>query len=172
MKTLVASLLSLCLVLFFTCSAFSADPGRGIRLESDGPHYLNLAVGTFEAFDDIDDSLAGQVEFRFGKKLFYVGPLAGVHANLDGGVFAYAGFYVDLGLGPLILSPQTSVAAYEQGQSKDLGGTFQFMSGLGLSWEFSDRSRLGARYQHISNANLHDTNPGADILLINYGIPF
>lgn len=170
MKTLIASLLSLCLVLSFACSAFSADSGRGIRLENDGPHYLNLAVGTFEAFDDTDDSLAGQIEFRYGKKLYRVGPLAGIYANLDGGVFGYAGLYVDLAMGSFVLSPQTSIAAFEQGRSKDLGGTFQFMSGLGLSWEFADHSRLGFRYQHISNANLHDKNPGADILLLNYGI--
>lgn len=173
MKTLLSSLLALCLVLTFACTALAADSGRGgIRLQGDGPHYFNLAIGTFEAFDDIDNALAGQVEFRFGKKLLYVGPLAGVYANFDGGVFGYAGLYLDLALGPFVLSPQTSIAAYEQGDSKDLGGTFQFMSGLGLSWEFADHSRLGLRYQHISNANLHDKNPGGDILLLNYGIAF
>jgi lipid A 3-O-deacylase len=171
MKTLFSSLLALCLVLAFACTAPAAGSGPGsLRLEGDGPHFLNLAVGTFEAFDDIDDSMTGQVELRFGKKLFRVGPLAGVHANLDGGLFGYAGIYLDLALGSFVLSPQTSIGAYEKGDSKDLGGTFQFMSGIGLSWEFADRSRLGFRYQHISNANLHDKNPGADILLLNYGI--
>jgi hypothetical protein len=46
------------------------------------------------------------------------------------------------------------------------------MSGLSLSYEFAGRSRLGLRYQHASNADLHNNNPGADILLLVYGIPF
>lgn len=172
-KPLLFSLLALCLVTCVTAPPLAAESARhGVRLLGDGPHYLNLAAGSFEGFDDHDDSIAGQVELRFGKKLFRVGPLAGVQANLDGGLFGYAGIYLDLALGSFVLSPQTSIGAYEKGDSKELGGTFQFMSGLGLSWEFADCSRLGFRYQHISNANLHDKNPGADILLLNYGIAF
>jgi len=144
----------------------------GTHLVGQGPHYLNLAVGSFEAVDDQDNALVGQVEFRFGQKLFYLGPLLGVLANVDGGAIGYAGIYLDLALGNFILSPQTGVGAYEKGSSKDLGGTFEFISGLGLSYQFADHSRLGFRYEHISNANLHDINPGADILLFNYGIAF
>jgi hypothetical protein len=170
-KLFLVSLLALCILMSVVAPPLAAESvSHGVRVQGAGPHYLNLAVGTFEAFDDIDDSLAGQVEFRFGKKILGIGPLAGVFANLDGGIFGYAGVYLDLDLGPFVLSPQTSIAAYEQGDSKALGGTFQFMSGLGLFWEFADRSRLGFRYQHISNANLHDRNPGGDILLLIYGI--
>jgi hypothetical protein len=144
--------------------------GGGTHLVGEGPHYLNLAVGSFEAFDDRDETVAGQVEFRFGQKLLYVGPLLGVLANDDGGFIGYAGIYLDLALGDFILSPQTGVGAYERGISKDLGGTFEFISALGLSYQFADRSRLGLRYEHISNGNLHDMNPGADIFLLNYGM--
>ena len=173
MKSFFGSLLTLIIVMSAAVPSLAAGTSqRGERVQGDGPHYLNLAVGTFEAFDDKDDTLAAQVEFRFGKKFLRIGPLAGLHANLSGGIFGYAGIYLDLALGPFVLSPQTSIGAYEQGDSKELGGTFEFMSGLGLSWEFADRSRLGFRYQHISNANLHDKNPGADILLLNYGIAF
>ncbi|HXV21501.1 MAG TPA: acyloxyacyl hydrolase [Desulfuromonadales bacterium] len=170
MKSFFGSLLALFILMSAAVPSLAAETSRGVHVQGDGPHYLNLAVGTFEAFDDKDDALAAQVEFRFGQKLLCIGPLAGVQANLSGGIFGYAGIYLDLALGPFVLSPQTSIGAYEQGDSKELGGVFQFMSGLGLSWEFTDRSRLGFRYQHISNANLHDKNPGADILLLNYGI--
>jgi len=145
---------------------------KGIHLLGDGPHYVNLAVGTFEGFDDQDNAFAGQLEGRFGRKFLGIGPLVGALSNSDGGVIAYAGIYLDLALGRFVLSPQTGFGAYEKGSSKDLGGTFEFISGLGLSYQFENRSRLGVRYEHISNANLHDANPGADILLLNYGIPF
>jgi len=165
------------LTLILLLSAATALPAaetaeKGVRFLGDGPHYLNLAVGTFEGFDDKDNAFAGQVEWRFGRKLLGFGPLVGAMSNTDGGVIGYAGIYLDLALGRFVLSPQTGIGAYEKGSSKDLGGTFEFISGLGLSYQFADLSRLGIRYEHISNANLHDNNPGADILLLNYGIPF
>lgn len=169
MKTLLISALALLLLALPSAPVLA---GGGTHLVGDGPHYLNLAVGSFEAFDDRDDALAGQVEFRFGRKLLYLGPLFGVLANADGGAIGYAGIYLDLALGNFILSPQTGVGAYEKGNSKDLGGTFEFISGLGLSYQFADRSRLGFRYEHISNLNLNNINPGADLLLLNYGIAF
>ena len=171
MKRLLGLALALLLSAATALPAAESD-GKGVRLLGDGPHYLNLAVGTFEAFDDEDSAFAGQVEWRFGRKLLGFGPLIGALSNTDGGVIGYAGIYLDLALGRFVLSPQTGVGAYEKGSSKDLGGTFEFISGLDLSYRFADRSRLGVRYEHISNANLHDTNPGADILLLNYGIPF
>lgn len=147
--------------------------GEGVRLLGDGPHYLDLAVGAFEVFDNNDDhALAGQIEWRFGKKLYVIGPLLGVMANVDGGYIGYAGLYLDLALGRFVLSPQWGVGAYEEGGSKDLGGTFEFVSGLALSYEFENRTRLGVRYAHISNADLHDTNPGADLLFLSIGIAF
>lgn len=173
MNPFFCSLLTLCLLLAAAPPSPAAEAGRpGTRLLGDGPHYLNLAVGTFEILDDHDATLNGQVEFRFGRKLAFIGPLAGILANLDGCVTGYAGIYLDLALGVFVLSPQTGISVYEKGNSKNLGGPFEFISGIGLSYEFANRSRLGLRYQHISNADLYDTNPGADILLLNYGIAF
>jgi hypothetical protein len=146
--------------------------GGGLRLLGDGPHYLNLSAGVFEYNDDQDESAAGQIEWRFGGKLGFVGPLLGVMANADGGVIGYAGLYLDLAAGPFVLTPQTGVGAYEQGSSQDLGGTLEFISGATLAYQFDNLARLGVRYEHISNADLHDENPGGEVLLVNLGIPF
>jgi hypothetical protein len=167
LKTLIPFALALLLLVLPSSPVLA---GGGTHLVGDGPNSLNLAVGSFEAFENKDNAVAGQIEFRFGRKLLYVGPLLGVLANADGGIIGYLGIYLDLALGDFILSPQTGVGAYEKGSSKDLGGTFEFFSGLGLSYQITDRSSLGFRYEHISNGNLHDYNPGADILLLNYGI--
>jgi hypothetical protein len=169
LKTLLSFVLALLLLALPSAPVLA---GGGTYLVGEGPHYLNLAVGSFEAFNASDDAVAGQVEFRFGQKICYFGPLLGVLANSNGGVIVYAGIYLDLALGNFIFSPQTGVGAYEKGSGKDLGGTFEIISGLGLSYQFADHSRLGVRYEHISNGNLHNKNPGADHLLLNYGIAF
>lgn len=142
-----------------------------LKVLGDGPNRINLAAGAFDMFDD-DDSVVGQIEWRFGKKLGFIGPLAGLLANTEGGVMGYAGIYADLVVGSIIVSPQTGVGAYENGNSNDLGGALEFISGLTLSYQFENRTRLGVRIEHISNANIHETNPGADLLLLNYDIAF
>jgi len=137
----------------------------------DGPSSLNLGLGVFDMLDE-DDSATGLIEWRFGDKLGFIGPLAGVIANVDGGLLGYAGVYTDLVIGKVVISPQTGVAAYEQGDSKNLGGVFEFFSALTVSYRLENDSQVGIRYGHSSNADLYNKNPGTDLLLLQYRIPF
>lgn len=45
---------------------------------------------------------------------------------------------------------------------KDYGGPFQFSSGLGLGYALSTHWLVGYQYEHMSNANMYDQNPGLD----------
>jgi hypothetical protein len=145
----------------------------GFELRGTGPSYVDLAAGIFDLFGETGGHRAavGRIELRLGEKLFFVGPAVGVLANTEGGVFGYAGLYADIAYGRLVVTPLAAVGAYDQGNSKDLGGTFQFRVGLGFAYEFDDQSRLGIRLDHISNANLHEENPGEEELLLSYSIP-
>jgi len=144
-----------------------------VELRGTGPSYIDLAVGAFDALRESagHQSAAARIELRWGEKLVFVGPAVGVMANADGGVFGYAGVYADIAYGHFVVTPLAAAGAYQQGGSKDLGGTFQFRVGLGLAYEFQDRSRLGVRLDHISNASLHEHNPGEEELLLSYSIP-
>ena len=142
-----------------------------VKVLGDAPSSLNLGLGSFDMFDD-DDAVAGQIEWRFGDKLGFAGPLAGVVANADGGVFGYVGLYADLAVGRFVISPQTGFGAYERGGSNDLGGVFEFYSALTVGCKLEDRSQLGIRFGHISNGDLHKKNPGTDLLLVQYRILF
>jgi lipid A 3-O-deacylase len=153
----------------------SAEPIRigGIELLGTGPSYIDLAAGVFDALGEGagQAAAAGRIELRWGEKLFFVGPALGLMANTDGGVFGYAGLYADIAYGNFIITPLGGIGAYDRGHGKDLGGTFQFRIGIGLAYEFEDRSRLGLRVDHISNAHLHDRNPGEEEILMSYSIP-
>jgi hypothetical protein len=142
-----------------------------VKVLGDAPPSLNLGLGVFDMFDD-DDSVAAQVEWRFGDKLGFVGPLAGMIANADGGIFGYVGLYTDLAVGKFVITPHTGFGAYEQGNSNDLGGVFEFYSSLTVAYRLENRSQVGIRFGHISNADLHDKNPGTDLLLLQYRHPF
>jgi hypothetical protein len=124
---------------------------------------------------DLDKDPAGwfSLEYRSDLKLLIVKPLVGIAASTDGAVFGYAGFNIDLYFGRRwVLSPGFAVGAFEEGDGKDLGNTVEFRSGAELAYRFNNRARLGISLHHISNASLGDRNPGTEILLLNYSIPF
>lgn len=155
----------------------SVIPARGWAAE-DGPNILQLGVGGFDLVGEDDDgveknrSAAGLVELRFGDRLFHIGPALGVLANVDGGVYGYGGLYADLSLGNFIITPLGAVGAYHQGDSKDLGGVLEFRASITVAYAFANGSRLGIQVGHISNAYLHNRNPGEEDAFLTYALAF
>jgi lipid A 3-O-deacylase len=144
-----------------------------LRLEGDGPSYLDFGVGAFDiqGHPEAPTAPEGRVEFRYGGKFLYIGPALGLVANTQGGVFGYGGFYSDIALGHFVLTPLGAVGGYHRGGSEDLGGTFQFRLSAELAYEFDNRSRMGVNFAHISNAGIHNRNPGDNELLLIYALP-
>lgn len=141
-----------------------------VALAGSGPDRLEAGLGAFEAFDD-DPTLQGSLEYRFGSKLGFIGPALGLLGNTDGGVFGYLGLYLDLALGAVRLTPMLAAGGYREGSSVDLGGVFQFRQSLALAWQFDNGHRLGLKIAHISNADIHGSNPGAEDLMVTYTLP-
>ena len=131
---------------------------------------LLLGAGVFDFRRD-HKSGAGTIEYRFGRKVFLVGLTLGLLANTDGGLFGYVGIYGDLSYGKLYVTPQLAMGGYHEGASQDLGGVFQFRESLDVAWRFDNGHRLGIRAAHISNAYIHDINPGEEELLLTYSLP-
>ncbi len=129
-------------------------PPRPLQVIADEPSYIDLAAGAFDiqGHRELPTAPEGRGEFRFGRKLFYVGPAAGVLANTQGGVFGYAGFYTDFAWDRFVLTPLGAIGAYHRGGSEDLGGVFQFRIAANLAYEFDNAGRLGVTFAHISNA--------------------
>lgn len=144
------------------------------QLYGDGPGYLDLGIGAFDATEGSGGqaSAAARLEFRFGKKLGFVGPAVGLLANTDGGWFGYGGIYADIVYKSLVITPRLSAGGFEEGCGKDLGGTFQFRPTLGLAWQFTNGARLGLQAAHISNGDLHERNPGEEDFLVTFAWPF
>src|SRR5918999_3197051 len=155
-------------------SAESADAYRlgPIALARSGPDAGVVGLGAFDAKDRRSArSGAANLEYRFGRKLFVIGPALGLVANLEGGLYGYFGLYADISVGPLVISPQVAAGGYGRGVSAALGGVFEFRETVDLSYRFGNGSRLGVRLAHISNAGLYDENPGLEEAYVVYSIP-
>jgi len=144
-----------------------------VEVLGDGPSHVDFGVGVFNLGRDHGDPTSGmgRLEFRLGEKFFRIGPMAGVMANGRGGVYGYGGLYADIAIDRLILTPTAAIGGYSRGSSKDLGGGFQFRLGAELAYRFDNDIRLGVGFAHISNAGIHDRNPGENELMVTLAIP-
>ncbi|MGH6989341.1 MAG: acyloxyacyl hydrolase [Stellaceae bacterium] len=153
----------------------SLPPGGPIALIGDEPSYLDLGLGSYSAFDHDGKfrTVDGRAEFRFGQKLFYFGPAAGIVANGYGGVDGFAGIYTDIRLGPFRLTPLTSISLYHHGDShdKNLSGLIEFRSEVTLSYELPGGMRIGLVAAHMSNANIYRRNPGENDFMASLAFP-
>jgi lipid A 3-O-deacylase len=167
---------ALILLLFHSAPASAAEPASVFhragnwQIYGDSRNYLTLGLGAFDA--DEEATGAAQIELRFGRKLFFVGPAIGFLANADGGFFGYGGLYTDIAYKKLVLTLMGGAGGYEEGDGKDLGGIFQFRSEITLSYQFGNLSRLGIKYGHISNGSTHYSNPSEQDGFITFAIPF
>ncbi len=68
----------------------------------------------------------------------------------------------------MVVAPIAGLGDYSEGDSRDLGGVFQFHLGVTVAYRFEDDSSLGITVTHISNASIHGENPGVESILLTY----
>jgi hypothetical protein len=143
----------------------------GVEVFGHGPDVITFGLGAFDPFKQNPLSAEGRLEYRWGQKLLFIGPMAGVMANTDGGIHGYVGGYFDLQIGRLVVTPSAGPGLWREGGSKDMGGTFQFHTALDFSYRFDGGSRLGVKLSHISSAHFNKKNPGSESLTLTYTLP-
>jgi hypothetical protein len=160
-------------------SAQTAAAETDFALAGDEPNYVDLGAGAFNILSTRATRYAratpytgeGVIEFRYGSKLFGLGPAMGLLADGQGGVYGYAGVYADFVFGHFVVRPLAALGGYSSGNSVDLGGAFEFRLSADFAYAFDDQSRLGVRFGHISNSGLHRINPSENEALLSYSIP-
>jgi len=156
----------------FALAAGSARAQVQLDPSAPDPDFLSFAAGVFDINDDWT-SAAFQVEYASKNRFWIFHPIAGVMVNGDMGGDVYAGVAVDLFFGNRwVVTPAFAPSAYWRGSSKNLGQILEFRSSIGVAYRFDDRSRLGLEFYHLSNAGLDDHNPGTEVLLAKYAVPF
>ena len=139
---------------------------------ADGPDLVALGLGAYDVAQG-DSEVQFRVEYRFAYSfLWIIKPMVGALATTDRTFFGYAGIRIELPLGDhVVLMGDTAAGYWHHGNGLDLGSPLEFKSGVELAYRFSDASRLGIAFDHISNAGVAKLNPGVGSLLLVYSYP-
>lgn len=109
---------------------------------------------------------------EFGPPFQGIGPYAALDVNTDGGIFGVGGLFLDLRPAPdVYLRGFGGVGGYREGGARDLGGVFQFELGVGAGYRFANQLETGILFKHISNAGIHDENPGVNSIMLTVSVP-
>ena len=111
---------------------------------------------------------------------FYLKPFAGIELTTDSAFYLISGIYLEDNLGELMIgeknnwnfTPSFGVGYYDDGNGKKLGNSIEFRTTLEFSYQLKNNNRIGISLGHISNANIGDKNPGAEVVSLSYQKPF
>ena len=111
---------------------------------------------------------------------FYLKPFAGIELTTDSAFYLISGIYLEDNIGDLLsgkdnnwnLTPSFGVGYYDDGDGKKLGNKIEFRTTLEFSYQLENNDRVGISFGHISNANIGNKNPGAEIISLSYQKPF
>ena len=111
---------------------------------------------------------------------FYLKPFAGIELTSDSAFYLISGIYLEDNIGDLMtgkdnnwnFTPSFGVGYYDDGDGKKLGNKVEFRTTLEFSYQLVSKDRIGFSFGHISNANIGNKNPGAEIISISYQKPF
>ncbi len=161
------------------------------NVKASGLNIYGLGIYDIKFDGSADKSTTDfRYEKRFNKTIFDIGPeednffflkpFVGFEYTGDSASYFITGFYLDDNLGQLfqgkknnfIFTPSFGFGYYNNGSGKNLGNELQFRTTLEISYELLNNNRIGISLGHISNANLGDKNPGAEIISLTYQIPY
>jgi len=155
--------------------------------------YNVYGIGIYDVkFDGSSSNHATDLRYekRFDKSIvdigpkqdnfFYLKPFTGIELTSDSAIYLITGIYLEDNIGDLLtgednkwnFTPSFGFGYYEDGNGKKLGNKIEFRTTLEVSYELVNKDRIGISFGHISNANIGNKNPGAEIISLSYQKPF
>ena len=141
------------------------------------PHKFNFYSGFFDYTDAVGKSsflgIQHQNESLYKDTFFgTISPVTGFLMTADNSTYLYTGIKADYKIGYLNFTPSFTPGLYGKGGGKDLGHILEFKSELQMSLDLPKNSEFGFSWNHISNADISENNPGADNYMFNFSKNF
>jgi len=155
--------LQLFLILFLFLSPANSEVLDSLKND----HEYSFYSGTFDTLDkegDDQTSLIGlehrDTDLFRNTILGKLAPVTGGFISGDDSIYLYTGIEAQYGIGPLKIIPSFAPGYYEAGGGKKLGSALEFKSEIRFDIEIFNNTKIGYSYNHISNNDWGDINPG------------
>lgn len=136
-----------------------------------GPSHLMVGPGLFNVDRTHIRGLI-QFEYRWAIRVRNLRPLVTFAIATDENFFLGGGIAYDIFFWKkVVLTPSFAPGVYFHSYGKNLGFPINFRSGIELAYVLGNKGRIGAQFNHISNAHMFHKNPGANTLFVFYAIP-
>ncbi|MBU2936606.1 acyloxyacyl hydrolase [Pacificibacter marinus] len=147
--------------------------GSGCLAQSDEASRFSISTGLVE-FNEDHVSHEAYFRYDFGKKYGPFQPIIGASFTGQGAVWAGAGAAYTKELADTGIYAQLHLMGglFDKGDGEDIGGHIHFRSGVELGYEADNGWRYAMSYDHRSNAELLDVNPGLETLQFRVSVPF
>ena len=145
-------------------------------VNADDKNFYNkwsLYTGTFDFSDEGAKSTLYGVQYinlnnHYDSFLGKLYPVTGFFLTVDNAKYIYKGFQTTYDKGSFNITPSFTPGLYDKGNGKDLRHVIEFKTEIQISYNISKKSEIALSYNHISNANLGDNNPGANSYMLNF----
>jgi lipid A 3-O-deacylase len=143
-----------------------------VLANEDDNHQYNFFTGYFDFSDKKQSALLVGFQHQnenLGRDTLIgnISPITGGFITENSAIYIYTGFEWNVDMGPLTFTPSFTPGLYHEGNGKDLGHVIEFKSEVQFSYAFSENSKIGFSYNHVSNASIGDKNPGANSYMFN-----
>ena len=133
----------------------------------------SLYTGTFDFSDEGAKSTLYGVQYinlnsQYDSFLGNLYPVTGFFITVDNSKYIYTGFQTTYHKGSFNVTPSFTPGLYDKGNGKDLRHVLEFKTEIQISYNISKKSEIAFSYNHISNADLGENNPGANSYMFNY----
>jgi hypothetical protein len=102
-------------------------------------------------------------------------PTFGASVTADGASWVGAGVkWTSTGMidSPFYIETSLMPGYYAQGDGPDIGGSLHFRSAFGVGYAFDNGATISVHYDHRSNADTQDLNPGLETIAVRYAFAF
>lgn len=167
------SLAVLFLIASLSDMALNDCPAKCLALEKTESR-LSLQVANVE-FQKTIVGTEIYVGYDFGMSSGPFQPTVGASVTHLGDVWLGGGAKwttLSLSDGPLFVESSLMTGLYAQGDGPDIGGSLQFRSSLGVGYLFDNSMTILMSYDHRSNADTQDTNPGLETVAVRVAFAF
>jgi len=135
--------------------------GLSIYASSDE---LKVGYGKFDKGKENYESNMSEITYVYDNRELPLNltPIAGALNHGSDAYMIYAGVQKKFKFNRVGFIPSFAPGYYNNGDEKDLGYDLQFKSQIEFTFDLTNGYTLSYAWSHISNADLGDTNPGAD----------